>query len=302
MKLIDIIIVNYFSTHKIKGLLESIYNSNIDQALLNVIIISNSNEQELHTLHIKSNTRIITNAANIGFGNACNKAATQCNSELILLLNPDTCMFKNTISGTLQFMSQNKDVTVLGVKHLITTGAVAVSCSRFPKLHNFLNDIFGLSKMLPKTFKGDSLMHDWDHTSSRFVDQVMGAFMCIRRSFIDQHGFMDPRYFVFGEDMDFCKKVWENGGKVFYNADISINHEGGSTDNISHIRLCYSLEGKLKYAYKHLAKVKYYILLSAVILIEPLTRIVFALSKGNVKLMKETVKGYYMFYNRRHFT
>ncbi len=300
--MIDIIIVNYFSALKIKGLLESIYNSDIDQALLNIIIVSNSNEQALHNLSIKNNTRIITNATNIGFGNACNKAVTECNGKFILLLNPDTCMFKNTLSCTLQFMSQNKDVTVLGVKHLLSNGSVAVSCSRFPHLHNYLNDIFGLSKISPGVFKGGSLMHEWDHSSSGEVDQVMGAFMCIRRTFINEHGFMDPRYFVFGEDMDFCKKVWENGGKVFYNADISIIHEGGSTDNISHVRLCYSLEGKLTYAYKHLSKLKYIILLGAVLFIEPVTRTVFSLLKGDKKLIKETIKGYAMFYNRRHFS
>src|SRR4030095_14527094 len=137
----------------------------------------------------------------------------------------DTCIDGASLQEATSFMDNNPPVTVLGLKHLDSKGNVAFSCSRFPKLKNHLNEIFGLSKLSPKIFNGASLMHDFDHLSSRCVDQVMGACMFIRRSIIDAIGFMDDRFFVFGEDMDFCKRVWHNGGKVYYNADISIIHE-----------------------------------------------------------------------------
>ncbi|HRI20837.1 MAG TPA: hypothetical protein PLA68_07775, partial [Panacibacter sp.] len=158
------------------------------------------------------------------------------------------------------------------------------------------------SKIKPAWFHGASLMRDWDHATSQYVDQVMGAFMFIRRDFICRYGFMDPRYFVFGEDLDFCKKVWLSGGKVFYNADIEIIHEGAnSTEGISHIKLCYATEGKLKYANKYFSSTWYYIILFAVLVIEPFTRICFSLAGAKFKQVAETIKGYKMLYSRKQF-
>ena len=141
-----------------------------------------------------------------------------------------------------------------------------------------------------------------DGAVSKYVDHVMGAYMVVRKTYIEQFGFMDPRFFVYKEDTDFCKQVWNNNGKVFYNANIQIIHEGGSsTEGISQIKLCYATEGKLKYAHKYFSKTWYNIILFAVLVIEPFTRICFSLAGVKFKQVSETIAGYKMLYSRKQF-
>lgn len=302
MKGIDIIIVNYFSLHKIAQLIDSINNSCVNGLEVHTIIVSNSQEAELSNWTHKKNITLLVNKANVGFGSACNIALQFCRHEYLLLLNPDTVLDKHTLYKCYNFLEANSSITVLGVKHFDIDNKVAASCSRFPKLKNFLTEIFGLSKINAKLFHGASLMHEWDHLTSRYVNQVMGAFMMIRKKFVDEHGLMDTRFFVFFEDMDFCKKVWLNNGKVYYNADIHITHEGGSsTGNINNQKLCYLLEGKLKYAHKYFNRTAYYILLVSVLIIEPVFRSVYSLIKPSSGSFKKVVEGYRLFYKRKQF-
>ena len=144
-------------------------------------------------------------------------------------------------------------------------------------------------------------MTDWNHQESRFVEQVMGAYLMIKTSFVKKYGLMDERYFVFLEDADLCKKVALNGGKVFYNSNISITHDAGSsTDNVSDKKMAYLIEGKLKYAYKYFPIWKYYILFLAVFLIEPLSRTLFTLVK-KPNTVKDVFNGYILFIKRYQF-
>lgn len=301
--MINIIIINYFSLTKIEHLLAALYEQKNGFDEFNVIIVSNSSEKEIAELPVHyPSIRIIQNEENIGFGRACNKALPYCKGEFVLLLNPDTLINKHTLEKCVDAMDEKKEVAVLGVKHVDADGRTAPSCSRFPTLINFVNEIFGLTKLNPRIFKSRSTLFEMDYSKSTFVPQVMGAFMFIRKSFIDNYGLMDERYFVFGEDMDFCKKVWANGGKVFYESSISIMHEGcASTEGITDKRLCYSLEGKLKYAYKHLGKISWFVILLLVIFVEPFTRLAFGLVSSKEGNIKNTLKGYRLFFTRRQW-
>jgi N-acetylglucosaminyl-diphospho-decaprenol L-rhamnosyltransferase len=298
---IDIIIVNFYSKNKILVLLRSIEESLSNFNQLQVIIINNSINECLQDLSSIIDVKIIENNENKGFGYACNQALPYLKYNYLLLLNPDTQVFFNTFCEVVSFMNAESDITVLGVKHKNEHRKIAASCSRFPKLKNLLFEIVGLSKIAPKICKPPFVMTDWDHQQSRIVDQVMGAFLLVRKSFVDKYGLLDERYFVFLEDTDFCRKVWDNNGRVFYNANIVIVHEGGnSTNNISHQKMCYMLEGKLKYANKHFSKLQYYILFLFVILIEPITRFFYFLITNSANCLS-VIKAYQLFYTRKNF-
>ena len=299
---IDIVIINFFSVEKIKSVLQSIAGSRLQDIPVHIIVVSNSAEKELDEITENGSLTKIINTENKGFGYACNQALPFCKYSYLLLLNPDTWVQEDSLFQSFTYMQQHTDITVLGVQHTDDTGKTAVSCSRFPKLGNYLNDITGLSKLSPAIFKGASLNYDKDYSQQGFTDQVMGAYMFIRYRFITEHGFMDTRFFVFGEDMDFCKRVWLSGGKVYYHAGISIVHEGSnSTEGVSGKKLCYALEGKLKYAFKYLRRWQYVVLLSAVLVIEPFTRLLFACISGNWSGIKDIAEGYTLFIHRRNF-
>jgi len=297
----DIIIVNYYSKKKLINVLKSINESLIVDIQLQVIIINNSPNESLEDLACNYELLKINNFENKGFGFACNQALKYCKYNYQLLLNPDTTLLPDTLYHSFLFLSKNTDVTVLGVKHLNENHQISYSCSRFPTLSIYLFDILGLSKIAPKIFKPAYLMTDWNHKNSRYVNQVMGAYLMIRSSFVKQNGLMDERFFVFLEDADLCKRVWASGGKVYYNSEIALIHEGASsTEGVSDKKTAYLMEGKLKYAYKYFSLWKYCFLLSAVIFIEPIARVFYFLIT-NPRNIKDVLKGYALFIKRHQF-
>lgn len=70
---------------------------------------------------------------------------------------------------------------------------------------------------------------DWDHASVRECDWVPGCYYLIRREVIDQIGLFDPRYFLYYEEVDHCKRVKQAGWKVVYYPDTTVVHIGGES-------------------------------------------------------------------------
>lgn len=298
---IDIVIVNYYSKKKLINVLKSIDESLVNDLQLQIIIINNSPNESLEELSCNYELFKINNFENKGFGYACNQAIRHCKYSYQLLLNPDTTLLTDTLYQSFLFLLKNTDVTALGVKHLNENHQISSSCSRFPTLSIYLFDILGLSKIAPNIFKPAYLMTDWNHKDSRYVNQVMGAYLMIRKSFIDCNGLMDERFFVFLEDTDLCKRVWASGGRVYYNSQIALIHEGASsTEGVSDKKTAYLMEGKLKYAIKYFPLWQYYFLLFTVIFIEPITRVFYFLLT-NPRNIKDTIKGYALFIKRHQF-
>jgi GT2 family glycosyltransferase len=80
-------------------------------------------------------------------------------------------------------------------------------------------------------FTRDYLMQDWDHSLSREVDWVSGAAMLARDTLIDRIGTLDPEYFMYSEDVDWCWRTWKAGFRVYYVPASVITHAiGRSTD------------------------------------------------------------------------
>src|SRR5260370_622931 len=98
------------------------------------------------------------------------------------------------------------------------------------------------------------LMLDWNHDERRYVDQVMGACLLIRRSIFEElHGF-DERFFMYFEELDLSLRARRKGWRSMFLPDASVFHEGGaSSDLIPDTRLFYVLRSRILYAYKHFA-------------------------------------------------
>ncbi len=297
-KKVSIIIVNWNSGKYLSECIESVFKSDFDLSLLEIIIVDNaSDDNSLENIFESENLKIIKNNTNIGFGAACNIAFNISTGKYKLLLNPDTKVYSDTIRNSVEFMDNNSDIAVLGVRQVNFDEKTLVSCSRFPKLYNFIYDIFGLSKIFPGIFHSATLMLDWDHEKSAFVDQVMGAYMFIRSEILEETGLMDERFFVYYEDMDLSYRIHKIGGKIFYNSDIKIFHYGGGTsETVKDYRLFYSLRSRLTYADKYFNKISLIILFSFTLIIEPFTRIIFSLLKFNIIDIKGIVKGYKLLY------
>jgi GT2 family glycosyltransferase len=125
-------------------------------------------------------------------------------------------------------MKENISVGMLGPKLLNFNGTLQDSCFRFYRpitiiyRRTFLGH-FAFAKRHLDSF----LMKDYNHMDIKEVDWLMGSAMMISRKALNDVGLMDSRYFMYFEDVDWCRRFWENGFKVVYYPIVSMHHYHG---------------------------------------------------------------------------
>ena len=297
--MVDIVIVNWNSGDYLEKCTNSIFTTS-NEAYVNTVIIIDNKSKDSSLDRIKQNTKIkiIRNSENMGFAKASNQGFKMSKAPYILLLNPDAQLLDTTLKDCVTFMERNHEVDILGCCLLNDEGEIAPSCARFPTPGKLFIDSIGLSKILPSVFRPAILMSEWDHKTSRFVDQVMGAFMFMRHSIFKKVGFFDERFFVYCEELDFSRRLSALGGKSFFNADIFAIHSGKGTSNaVKPFRLSLNLRSRLQYAKKHFTVSGYLLVWFGTYFIEPISRACFLLFSGKISEIRFVFKGYKMLIN-----
>ena len=299
--MIDVIIVNLNADSQLRDAIQSI--AKFHHALVSTIVIVDNASIDESLAQVEAldtfsfPLQIIRNSVNRGFGVACNQGAAQVKSKYLLFLNPDAAIFSNTLPKLLDFMNEpnNSAVGICGVQLLNDAGYVSRSCARFPSASDFVAHSVGINRLFPRF---SHFMAEWDHSDSRRVDQVIGAFFLVRREVFDVlHGF-DERFFVYFEDLDFSLCAHELGWHSFYLADVQAFHSGGGTSKkIKANRLFYSLRSRLFYAFKHFSYKGAIAILLATLFLEPISRALLALSRCSWSGLKETLAAYGMLWS-----
>ncbi len=174
--------------------------------------------------------QLVINRRNRGYTAAINQGLDRVgDAEYVLLLNPDVLIPPTTIPILLQEMEKDPTIGVIAPQMRRRNGAVMPSCRRFPRSR----DVFGEwlpHRLLHRLWPGynDWKMSDFDHLTSRDVDQPQGAFLLVRRSTLTQVGRLDERFFMFFSDVDFCRRVIEAGWRIRFYAGAFVYHQAGS--------------------------------------------------------------------------
>jgi hypothetical protein len=294
---LDIIIVNWNAGKQLRDCLESIVVANRDSfELSRVVVVDNASldgsVEALDGLDLPLS--IIRNFKNRGFAAACNQGAKGSSADYLLFLNPDTRLFKNSLTKPIAFMEQqnNQHVGIVGIQLVDEVGRISRTCARFPTPGRFFSKMLGLDRLFPGFFPSH-FMNEWDHSETREVDQVIGAFFLIRRRVFESLGGFDERFFVYFEEVDLSFRAFKSGWKTIYITNTQAYHKGGGTSNqVKAIRLFYSLRSRIQYGYKHFGWLPATFLLIGTLLLEPVSRLVLAAVRGSGKEAVETLNGF----------
>ena len=174
---------------------------------------------------------IIANTRNEGFAAACNAAIERATGEYVLLLNPDCALRDDAVSAMVGWMRSHADVAIMGPRILNDDGSVQESVARFPKFADQALVMLKLHNILPHLPALKRYAYaDFDYARESDVDQVKGAALLIRGTAIRRIGFMDAaRFFVWYEEVDWCKRAKDAGLRVVYAPVASITHSGGAS-------------------------------------------------------------------------
>jgi len=230
LNMFDIVIVNYKSTDYLLRCLRSIYES-LHGTPVKVFIQDNASEDGVDRVKVEFPQVILSkNSYNMGFARAINSALKQSNSPYIVLLNPDSYVMDGFFEPIIHYMENNPKVGIVGPKILDHDGSVQGSARTFPTP---LTGLFGRSSLLTRLFpnnpfsRANILTARSDGKMHMEVDWVSGASMVVRRKAVDDVGLMDERFFIYWEDADWCRRMWENGWKVIYFPQASVIHYVG---------------------------------------------------------------------------
>lgn len=292
--MIDVIVVNWNAGHQLRQCIESVIEFGGENVSSIVVADNGSSDGSADSVVGLPKVQLIRTGENLGFGKACNLGAMQTSSKYLLFLNPDAAIYSDTISNALTYIEApaNVGVGICGVQLIEESGHIARSCARFPTPYRLVLSTLGIDRVLASF---GHFMAEWDHSETRLVDHVIGAFFLVRRDMFELlHGF-DERFFVYLEDLDFSYRARQAGWKSVYLTSTRAFHAGGGTSNqVKARRLFYSMRSRLLYSFKHFSRFGALSVLMATLLLEPLSRSTLALSRGSWSSLKETWSAYRM--------
>ncbi len=262
------VIINHYQTPEILKLCLRSLIKNLPENIESEIIVADSETQEKTKEMIRENfpqVLFVPNKENIGFGKSVNKALRIVKGDYILIINADIIIAKKeTIGKMIDYFQKNPQVGLLGPNLLNINGAWQPSCFRFytPSVVVCRRTVLGKTKRGKKILK-HFLMKDIfsesgpEKKEAILVDWLMGSVLFTKREALEKVGYFDERFFMYFEDIDWCRRFWQAGYKIVYFPASQMYHyhmqasrkKGGAFDLIIS-----------KYARIHLASaVKYFL-------------------------------------------
>ena len=247
---LDVVIVNWNGGALLRACLASLAAAR-DAGTVQVTVVDNASTdgsaEDLPAL--PRPLRLIRNDANLGFGRACDQGAAAGDAPAILFLNPDTQVAPDALGIARAALTADSRTGIVGARRVDPDGRTARSCARAPTALGLLGRALALDRL---GLVRPHFLLEWDHAEDRAVDQVMGAFLMIRRDLFTTLGGFDPRFFVYWEDVDLCARTRAAGFSVRHVAGAVARHEGqGTTRQVRARRLFYFLRSQILYAGKH---------------------------------------------------
>ncbi|MFD2566651.1 glycosyltransferase family 2 protein [Pseudotenacibaculum haliotis] len=212
---LSIIIVNYNGKHYLEDCIKSI--SKFCTVTHEIIIVDNlsTDGSQLFIKEKFPSVVLIENSENAGFAKANNIGAQKAKGKNILLLNNDTILM-NEIDSLLAKLDR-KEVGAIGIKMLNGDKEYTHSVGRFPTPIGLLK-LTSLNEKRPDIVTGNFTKDEYE------VDWIGGSFVLITKENWDKVGGLDEDYFMYVEDVDFCKKLQKEGKQILFCSNYSYIH------------------------------------------------------------------------------
>ncbi|MDP3957242.1 MAG: glycosyltransferase family 2 protein [bacterium] len=197
---------------------------------------------------------------NVGFKTMVNKSLAEAQGKYIFLINSDIILTAASVPRMLGYLKTHPDIGILSPKQLNFNESLQPSCFRFYRLLTILYRRTWLGKLpFAKRHLEWFIMADYDKQEPRSVDWVMGSAILVSREAVRKVGPMDKRFYMYMEDVDWCRRFWENGYRVVYYPEAFVYHyhgkgsaKGGFLGSLLFNRLTwYHIRSALQYFWKY---------------------------------------------------
>ncbi len=236
---LSIIIVSWKVKEKLRENLNALFASHGIFSFEVIVIDNNSGDGSVEMVRTEfPSVIIIANTENVGFAKANNQGLKIAQGEYLLLLNPDMLLESGTLANSLAWVKNNQQATVSACLLLDQEKRIIKHVRRFPKLFDQLMIILKVPHLFPDVIN-NYLDVDFLYSKAAKVDSVRGAYFLINKKAWQKISgaelpLLDERYFIWFEEVDFCRQVYKLGGEVWYFPDAScLDYVGASFQQVN---------------------------------------------------------------------
>lgn len=257
---LSIVILNYNGSQWLKKLMPSLKSCWLDKTIyqLEVVVVDNaSTDDSLDYLSSLDYIRILRSDRNRGFAGGNNLALSSLQSRYVLLLNSDTELMKDhsDADNLIRYMDSDPQAAVVTPCLVLDSGNIDPACHRGePTPWASLSYLLGLERLFPKSKCFAQYHQGWkNHNEIHTIDSCSGAAMLVRTSSILTTGLLDERFFMYAEDLDWCRRFRENNFRVVFYPGVRILHhkyKSGFEGSNPAVKRCF-YETMLQYFDKH---------------------------------------------------
>ncbi len=198
--------------------------------------------------------RVLRNLENVGYARAVNQGIAATGGRHLLVINPDCEVLDGALTRLAGFLDEHPDAGIAAPRILNPDGSLEYSARAFPDHLTFLFNRYSLlTRLFPRNrFSRRYLLTDWDHASVRAVDWASGACLLVRREALARVGGMDEAFFMFNEDVDWCRRMKQAGYAVCYVPEARVVHKiGASRRRVAARVILERHRGMIHYFHKH---------------------------------------------------
>lgn len=222
---------------------------------LDTVVVDNGSTDGSPTLVMERfpEVKLIRNKRNLGFAKASNIGISNTSGEYVALINSDVKVIPGCITTLLTFLRSQHRVGLVGPLIVDGNGIPQRSYRDAPDLLNALGRAFALDTAFAHTVRLLSGHFGRCKTVvARRVDVLSGCFWLTERRILQQVGLLDERFFIYGEDMDWCKRFRDRGWGVVFVPEARAIHYGGASSANSPIRFFIEKQkADIQYWHKH---------------------------------------------------
>jgi GT2 family glycosyltransferase len=230
MVTVSVVIVSFNTCAVLRDCLQSVYAQ--EGVSLEVFVVDNhSNDGSCEMVAAEfPQVQLIASETNLGFAAANNVAFRRARGAYVVLLNSDAFLAKGVLRRAVDRMNAAPEVGLAGGLLVGRDGGWQPSARMFPSILNDLLCLSGLAARFPQSRFFGRVDRTWaDPREEHFPDWVPGAFSILRTGVLERAGYLDERFFLYYEEVDFCRRIWAAGYRVAYWPELRVVHLGGES-------------------------------------------------------------------------
>jgi N-acetylglucosaminyl-diphospho-decaprenol L-rhamnosyltransferase len=247
MSLVDAVVVSYNSRESLAACVTPL--AGLDD--VQVIVVDNASTdgslEAVRDLPVVA----IRRSVNAGFAAGCNAGWRAGSAPYVLLLNPDATIAPEGLRRLVRVLEEDESVGAVAPRIEEADGSLHFSQRRFQRLRSTYARAFFLHRLAPAASWADEVVRDEErYSQTGSPEWASGACLLVRRSALEEIEGLDEGFFLYCEDDDLCRRLWQAGHAVHYDPEAVCTHQGGASAPRSSL-LPLLAASRIRYAQKH---------------------------------------------------